>query len=92
MDHSRTLNNHIKGLHKRALSLVFYDFSLSFSEILDKCKSANIHHQKFIPSGKTITISKIAQRGWVEVLKPSYMAQKLYLVKTQNYRTFYLQN
>ena len=44
MNHSRTLNNRINGLHKRALSLVYNDFS-SFSEILDKDKFVSIHHR-----------------------------------------------
>ena len=42
MNHSRTLNNCINGLHKRALSLT-YDFSSSFSELLEKGKSVTIH-------------------------------------------------
>ena len=44
MNHSRTLNNHINGLHKRALSLVYNNFSSSFSELLEKDKSVTIHH------------------------------------------------
>ena len=45
MNHSRTLNNRINGLHKRALSLVQNDFSLSFSELLEKVKSVAIHYR-----------------------------------------------
>ena len=45
MNHSRTLNNRINGLHKRALSLVQNDFSLSFSELLEKDKSVAIHYR-----------------------------------------------
>ena len=45
MIHSRTLNNRINGLHKRALSLVYNDFSSSFSELLEKDKSVTIHHR-----------------------------------------------
>ena len=44
MNHSRTLNNRINGLHKRALSLVCNDFLSSFSELLEKDKSVTIHH------------------------------------------------
>ena len=47
MNHSRTLNNRINGLHKRVLSLVYNDFSSSFSELLEKYKSATIHHRNF---------------------------------------------
>ena len=36
MNHGRTLNNRINGLHKRALSIVYNDFSSSFSELLGK--------------------------------------------------------
>ena len=45
MNHSRALNNRINGLHKRALSLVYNDFSSSFSKILEKDKSVTIHHR-----------------------------------------------
>ena len=45
MNHSRTINNRINGLHKRALSLVYNDFSSSFSELLEKDKSVTIHHR-----------------------------------------------
>ena len=47
MNHRRTLNNHINGLHKRALSLAYNDFSSSFSELLEKNKSVTIHHHNF---------------------------------------------
>ena len=45
MNHSRTLNNRINGLHERALSLVYNDFSSSFSELLEKDKSVTIHRR-----------------------------------------------
>ena len=45
MNHSRTLNNCISGLQKRALSLVYNDFSSSFSELLEKDKSVTIHYR-----------------------------------------------
>ena len=45
INHSRTFNNRINGLHKRALSLVYNDFSSSFSELLEKDKSVTIHHR-----------------------------------------------
>ena len=35
MNHSRTLNNRINGLHKTTVSLVYNDFSSSFSELLE---------------------------------------------------------
>ena len=41
---SRTFNNRITGLYIRALSLVYNDFSSSFSELLKKGKSVTIHH------------------------------------------------
>ena len=44
-NHSRTLNNRINGLHKIALSLVYNDFSSSFSELLEKDKSVTINHR-----------------------------------------------
>ena len=36
MNHSRTLNNPINGLHKRTLSLVYNDYSSSFPELLKR--------------------------------------------------------
>ena len=45
MNHCRTLNNRINGLHKRALSLVYNNFSSSFSELLEKDKSGTIHYR-----------------------------------------------
>ena len=45
MNHSRTLNKRIIGLHKRVLSLVYSNFSSSFSELLEKNKSVTIHHR-----------------------------------------------
>ena len=45
MTHSITHNNHINGLHKRALSAVYNDFSTSFWELLEKDQSVTIHHR-----------------------------------------------
>ena len=42
MNHSVTLNNRIDVLHKRALSLVYNDFSSGFSKLLEKGKSVTI--------------------------------------------------
>ena len=44
MNHSRTLNNRINGLLKRAAGLVYNDFSSSFPELLQKDKSVTVHH------------------------------------------------
>ena len=45
MTHSRTLNKRINGLHKRSVSLVYQDYSSSFSELLEKERSVTIHHR-----------------------------------------------
>ena len=45
MNHSRTLNKRINGLHKRELSLVYIDFSSSFSQRSEKDKSVTTHHR-----------------------------------------------
>ena len=45
MNHSKTLNNRINGMHRRAFSLVYNDFSSSFSELLEKGKSVTIRHR-----------------------------------------------
>ena len=44
MNHNRTFNTRISGLHKKALSLVNNDFSSSFPELIEKDKSVTIHH------------------------------------------------
>ena len=45
MNHITTQNNRINGLHKRALSLIYNDFSSSFLELLENDKSVTIHHR-----------------------------------------------
>ena len=45
MFHSRSLNNRINSLHKRALRLVYKDQTLSFEELLRKDNSFTIHHR-----------------------------------------------
>ena len=45
MFHSRTLNNHINRLHKRALRLVYKDTNSTFHDLLAKDKSFSIHHR-----------------------------------------------
>ena len=47
INHSRTLNNRINRLNKRALSLVYHDFSPSFPELLEKDKSVTVNHCNF---------------------------------------------
>ena len=47
MFHSRTLNNKINRLHKRALRIVYSDCKSSFRELLEKDKSFLIHHKNF---------------------------------------------
>ena len=44
MKHSKTLNTHVNRLHKRAIGLVYDNFSSSSSELLEKDKSVAIHH------------------------------------------------
>ena len=45
MNHSRSLNNRINTLHERALGLVYYDFTSSFTELLKKDNSVTIHQK-----------------------------------------------
>ena len=45
MFHSRTLNNRINRLHKRALRLAYKDSKSTFEELLDLDKSFTIHHR-----------------------------------------------
>ena len=45
MNHGRLLNNHINGLHKRALWLVCSNFSSTFFELSIKDKFVTIHQR-----------------------------------------------
>ena len=45
MFHSRELNNRINRLHKRALRLIYNNFTTSFEQLLDKDNSFTIHQQ-----------------------------------------------
>ena len=45
MCNSRTVNNKINKLHKRAFRLVYNDRQLTIEELLDKDKSLSIHHR-----------------------------------------------
>ena len=45
MLHSRTLNNKINCIHKRALRTVHSDYNSSFNELLDKDASFTIHQK-----------------------------------------------
>ena len=45
MNHSRSLNNRINTLHKRALRLVYSDFTSSFTELLWKDNSVTVHQK-----------------------------------------------
>ena len=45
MNHCRTLNNRINGLHERTLRLVYSNFSSTFSELLIKDNAVKIDQQ-----------------------------------------------
>ena len=45
MRHSRTLNNKVNKLHKRALRLVYDDRQSAFEELLNISKSVTNHHR-----------------------------------------------
>ena len=45
MFHSGETNNNINNLHKRALRLVYNDYTCTFEELLEKDKSFTIHHR-----------------------------------------------
>ena len=64
MNHSRTLNNCINGLQKRALSLVYNDFSSSFSELLEKDKSVITHLGNLQTLAYNIFKVKKKHRAW----------------------------
>ena len=66
INHSRTLNNRINGLHKRVLSLVYNDFSSRFSELLEKDKSVTVHHRNL--QTLAYEIFKVKQNMTPEIL------------------------
>ena len=43
MIHSRTLNNQIKGIHERALRIVYKDYAASFDELLSRDGTVTVH-------------------------------------------------
>ena len=45
MFHSRTLNNKINRLYKKALRIVYSDFKANLDELLEKDGSFSIHHR-----------------------------------------------
>ena len=45
MNHSRSLNNRINTLLERALRFVYYDFTSSFTKLLEKGNSVTIHQK-----------------------------------------------
>ena len=45
MLHSRCNNNKIKHLHKRSLRLIYCNKNSSYEELLEKDRSASIHHR-----------------------------------------------
>ena len=67
MNHNRTLNKRINGLHETVLSLVYNDFSSSFSELLEKDKSVTIHHHNF--HTLTYEIFKVKNNMAPEILR-----------------------
>ena len=72
-EHSRTLNDLINGLHKRALSLVYNDFSSSFSELLEKDKSVTIHHRNL----QTLAYEIFKVKKNMENIKGNYTDLKI---------------
>ena len=45
MIHNRGLNNKLNHIHKRALRIVYNDYSSSFDDLLNKDKSVTIHQR-----------------------------------------------
>ena len=66
MFHSRKLNNRINKLHKRALRLVYKDYSSSFEQLLVRDKSFSIHDRNL--QKLAIEIYKVKHH-----LSPSFM-------------------
>ena len=46
MFHTKQLNNRINSLHEKALRVLYQDWNLSFSELLNLDKSVSIHYKK----------------------------------------------
>ena len=83
MNHSRTMNNRINALlHKRTLSLVWNNFSSSFSWRLK-------YWQKYFPRRKVIIVFEIEQRCRLEALKLFVWHRKYIQFGTKNIPTFY---
>ena len=71
------LVNRISKMHKRALSLVYDDFSSVFSELLEKDKSVTIHHVNL--ETMAYEIFKIKNNMAPQILR------EIFLLKKSNY-------
>ena len=79
MNYSRSLNNRINTLHERALRLVYYDFTSSFTELLKKDNSVTIHKKN--RQNLAIEMSKVKHN-----LAPGIMTE-VFRLKTRSFNT-----
>ena len=82
MMHSRKLNNRINGIHKRALRIVFKDYSSSFQELLRKDKSVSIHIRNI--QMLAIELYKVANGIAPEIMAQVFPLKESMVYPTQN--------
>ena len=78
VSHSKTLNNSINRLHKRALNFVHNDFLSRFSELLEKEKSVIIHHHTL--QTLACKIFKIKNNMAPEIFTETFPSRKVVII------------
>ena len=79
---SRALNDKINSIHKRALRLVYLDFTSSFADLLKKDNSVTIHQRNI--QLVAIEMFKVAKRLGPEIMRDLFVFNK----NTNRDRTF----
>ena len=81
MLHSRTLNNTINRLHKRALRIVYSDYKSSFNTLLEKDGSFPTHHRNI--QSPAIEIYKFLQAS-LQLLWATFKTQLASYIQPKN--------
>ena len=79
MEHSRSLNNRINTLHKKALRLGYNDFTSSFTKLLKKDNPATIHQKNL----QNLVIEMFKEK---HELAPKMM-NEIFILKTRSFST-----
>ena len=86
---SRKLNDRINSTHKRALQVVYLDYSSTFAELLEKDKSVTIHQRNL--QLLAVEMFKIVKKIGPELMREIFKYCDD-IVKTRSDRKFYRPN